>query len=144
MIQPYLIFDGNCKEALTFYKHVFDVTETVFQLYNDYVPKEAVNPPADLKDWVLHAELNICGTPCWFADEITEPVARGNHIILTLTVPEKEQAQQIYERLTEKAQKITLPPTQTFYSSFHAGIADQFGISWNIVVTEAPKNSAQG
>ncbi|GHU49823.1 hypothetical protein FACS1894127_3960 [Clostridia bacterium] len=35
--------------------------------------------------------------------------------------------------------KITLPPTETFYSVFHAAVTDKFGVSWNVVAEETPK-----
>lgn len=33
---------------------------------------------------------------------------------------------------------INLPPTETFYSAFHGGITDKYGVSWNITAEEAP------
>jgi PhnB protein len=33
--------------------------------------------------------------------------------------------------------KVTLPPTDTFYSTFHAAVKDKFGVDWNIVADEA-------
>ncbi len=34
--------------------------------------------------------------------------------------------------------EVTLPPTETFYSTFHAGLTDKFGIAWDIVAEEVP------
>ncbi len=30
-------------------------------------------------------------------------------------------------------------PKQTFYSVFHAAVTDKFGVNWNVVAEEAPK-----
>lgn len=31
-----------------------------------------------------------------------------------------------------------IPPTETFYSNFHASLIDKFGVHWNIVAEEKP------
>lgn len=97
-------------------------------------------PPDNLKEWILHAEMEICGTNFWFADEVAESVEKGNMVKLTVQVDTAKEAQQIFESLKKDAH-ITLPPTETFYSSFHAGMVDQFGISWNITTLEEPNQA---
>lgn len=137
MVTPYITFAGNCNEALEFYQTAFNSKIQMSQLYGDYVPEGVTAPPANLKDWILHAEMIICDTAFWFADEIAEPVYKGNMIKLTAKVPSAKEAQRIFDILSIGA-RITLPPTETFYSSFHGGIIDKYGISWNIVAEEAP------
>jgi PhnB protein len=79
----------------------------------------------------------ICGTNVWFADEAAPPVA-GDNIKLSVTVPAGKEAAAIYESLCEGG-NATLPPTETFYSVFHAAVTDKFGVNWNVVADEAPK-----
>ena len=138
MVTPYITFAGNCRNALVFYETVFHSSVQMSQPYGDYVPEGVAAPPENLKDWVLHAEMNICGTVFWFADEVAEPVTAGNMVKLTVTVPTAKEAQAIFDGLRIDAH-ITLPPTETFYSTFHAGLMDKYGVSWNIVAEEPPK-----
>ena len=137
MVIPYITFAGNCSEALEFYQTVFNIKILMSQPYGDYIPQGVTAPPTNLKDWILHAEVNICDSVFWFADEIVEPVVKGNNVKLTLKVPSAKEAQKIFDRLSISAH-ITLPPTETFYSTFHAGLTDKYGVSWNIVADEAP------
>lgn len=137
MVTPYIVFGGNCSEALAFYAQAFKSQVTMLQNYGDYVPEGVNAPPNNLSHWVLHAEMDICGTPFWFADEILEPVVNGTNVKLTVQLPNAQTAQQIYNALCKGAH-ITLPPTQTFYSTFHAGLTDAFGVSWNLTALEAP------
>lgn len=137
MVLPYITFSGECKKALEFYETAFHTSVSSIQYYGEYEPEDAVALPDNLKDWVLHAEMEICGTKFWFADEVAETVCKGNMVKLTAVVQDAKEAQRIFDVLQENAQ-ITLPPTETFYSSFHAGIVDKFGISWNITALEAP------
>lgn len=135
MVTPYLTFAGNCREALAFYRDVFESPVELLQTYGDYVPDGMEEAPAALKDWILHAEMKICGTNFWFADEADEPAGTGSMVKLTVSVPDKREAQRIYDGLNRNA-RVTLPPTETFYSFFHAALIDPYGIGWNIVAEE--------
>lgn len=137
MVTPYLLFSGNCREALDFYANAFNTQVLMLQTYDDYIPLGLSSPPANLGTWVLHAQMQICGTLFWFADEAAAPVAKGTMVQLSATLPTKQEAQRVFQALGEGA-SITLPPTDTFYSRFHAGLTDRFGIGWNIVAEEAP------
>lgn len=137
MVTPYLTFAGTCSAALEFYKTAFQSTVKMVQPYGDYVPEGVTTPPDGLRSWILHAEMDICGTAFWFADEIAEPVTKGNMVKLTVLVDSAKEAQRIFEHLNQDAH-ITLPPTETCYSAFHGGLVDMFGVSWNITALEKP------
>lgn len=139
MVTPYLVFYGNCKEALDFYQGVFGCDAPQILPYGDYVPEGLEAPPERLSEWVMHAEMEICGTKFWFADETQRP-SIGNTVRLTTAVPDAGAARAIFDRLSEGG-RITLPPTETFYSTFHAAVTDRLGISWSIVAEEAPKKN---
>jgi PhnB protein len=38
-----------------------------------------------------------------------------------------------------KYYRVVLSPTETYYSVFHAAVTDKFGVNWNVVAEEAPK-----
>ena len=136
MITPYLTFNGNCKEALAFYRSVFPCGEPSVLPYGDYMPEGSPTPPELLRSWVMHAEMTVCGTNVWFADSAQSP---GNSGLITLSaiVPTGREALAIYDALCAGG-TVTLPPTVTFYSVFHAVVRDRFGVPWQIVAEEAP------
>lgn len=139
MVIPYITFAGNCKDALAFYQNAFKSEVKMSQPYGEYIPDEIEAPPANLSTWILHAEMEICGTNFWFADEVQQG-STGSMIKLTVAVPSAQEANSIFERLREGGY-VTLPPVKTFYSTFHAALTDRFGISWNIVAEESPDQS---
>ncbi|MDR0513994.1 MAG: VOC family protein [Coriobacteriaceae bacterium] len=136
MISPYLVFNGECAEALAFYRSVFRCDEPKVMPYGDYMPEGSETPPELLRTWVMHAEMTICGTDVWFADEAT-PVAKGEGIRLSAIVSTGKLAAEVFEALCDGG-KTTLPPTETFYSVFHAAVTDRFGVGWNVVAEEQP------
>jgi PhnB protein len=141
MIIPYINFNGKCEGAMAFYETVFGSEVISKQFYGDYIPDGLDSPPEGLSNWVLHASMKICGSMVYFSDE-TQPVSNGNMLSLTLSVPTAKDGQGYFERLKADG-NITLPPTETFYSMFHAGIIDKFGIGWNIIAEEAPVGDAK-
>ena len=137
MITPYLVFPGTCAEALIFYREVFQCPEPRVLPYGTYVPEGLDPVPERLSEWVMHAEMPVCGTNVWFADE-PGAEASGGSVRLTVTLPTAGQARSCFAQLTEGG-TVTLPPTETFYSSFHAAGTDRFGTCWNVVAEEAPE-----
>ncbi len=75
------------------------------------------------------------------ADEAT-PVSRGDNIKLTAAVPTGKEAEAIFDALCAGGE-VTLPPTYTFYSVFHAAVKDRFGVNWNVVAEEAPNREGE-
>jgi PhnB protein len=136
MITPYLVFNGECKDALDFYRSVFKCDEPKVLPYGDYMPEGSKTPPELLRTWVMHAEMVICDTNVWFADE-TGPATKGGSIKLSATVPSGKEAAEVFDALCVGGE-VTLPPTKTFYSVFHAAVTDKFGVTWNVVSEEAP------
>ncbi|MDR2939175.1 MAG: VOC family protein [Clostridiales bacterium] len=137
MINPYLVFNGECNEALNFYRNVFNCTEPKIMPYGDYMPEGSKTPPELLRGWVMHAEMAICGVNVWFADEAND-VTKGNSVRLSAAVQSGKEASEIFNSLCAGG-NVTLPPTETFYSVFHAAVTDKFGVNWNVVAAENPK-----
>ena len=137
MVTPYLTFNGKCEEAMSFYQSIFKGEIKSSFPYGDYIPDGIENPSEKLSEWIMHAEMEICGTDFWFADE-TQVVTCGDMVKLTAKVPTAKIAQEYFDKLKVDG-KITLPPTETYYSNFHAAIVDKYGVCWNIVSGEAPQ-----
>lgn len=132
MINPYLSFKGNTREVLSFYSEVFNTKDPEIMNYGDYVPEGSTIPADELRDWVMHAQLEICGTTVLFADEVA-PLSFGNNISLTVTYPSKEEGERVFLALSERGE-VLLPPLETFYSPFHAAVKDRYGVHWHVIV----------
>jgi PhnB protein len=49
VVTPYLVFNGNCKEALDFYQKVFGCEEARLMPYGEYVPDGIETPTIGFK-----------------------------------------------------------------------------------------------
>jgi PhnB protein len=117
---------------------VFKNKIKMMQPYGEYIPEGINTPPGNLNEWILHAEMEICDTNFWFADDV-QSVTKGNMIKLTAIVPTAKEAKRIFEMLSDGG-CVTLQPVEAFYSTFHAALTDKFGIDWNVVAEETPNN----
>jgi len=136
MITPYLVFSGKCQEVMDFYREIFPCGEPTIMNYGDYMPEDSTTPPELLRTWIMHGEMTICGTNVWFADEATPPTI-GDSIKLSVSIPTGKEAAVAFDMLCVGG-TVTLPPTETFYSVFHAAVTDRFGVNWNVVALEQP------
>lgn len=132
MINVYLKFNGQTREVLDFYHDVFRTEKPRIMNYGDYVPEGSKVPAEELRDWVMHAELEIYGSTVLFADEV-ETLTLGDSIDLSLSLPNKAEGERIFQALQDGG-AVIIPPVETFYSPFHAAARDRFGVTWHLIV----------
>lgn len=68
MVTPFLNFSGRCGEALDYYEKVFNAQYKRVMQYKDAPPNPAFPVPEGMENYVLHAEMVICGTKVNFSD----------------------------------------------------------------------------
>jgi PhnB protein len=82
MINPYLTFNGNCREAMLFYQHCFG-GDLVFQTIDQSPLSEKM--PQKMKALILHASLNNGNAPLMGTDLVPNGgLIRGNAVSLVL------------------------------------------------------------
>ena len=70
MLQPFITFQGQAKEAVDFYEQVFSGTDKEIMLYGEMPPNLEAPPMSDtMKDKVLYGKLTVCGTNMMFSDK---------------------------------------------------------------------------
>ena len=68
MVGTYLMFNGNCKEALKFYEKAFNVKIEDIQKYEDIPPNPNFPVSDDIKERILHSRFVLDGTEIMCAD----------------------------------------------------------------------------
>ena len=71
-IKPYLSFNGNAEEALSFYTEVFNGTVGEIFRYGEY---QAMESPAEYKDKIIHSDLDFNGCTISMADILPDTKA---------------------------------------------------------------------
>jgi PhnB protein len=123
--QPYLNFDGNAREAMTFYRDALDA-ELTLQTFRD----AQVPAPPGAEDRVMHARLEKGPAVLMASDTMPGTEFKpGNNLHVTLncdTLPEIESA---FNALSEGG-KVTMPLADQFWGARFGMLTDKFNVSW--------------
>ncbi len=124
-INTYLTFDGNCREAMTFYAKCLG-GELQIMTFAD-MPG---NPPSELKDKVMHAKVGS-GTNIVMAsdNDVQTKLQPGNNFSICINCESLEEIDRVYAALSEKGTQIS-PLQDTFWRARFGILKDQFGIQW--------------
>ena len=126
----YLIFNGNCREAMNFYKQAIGGD---LQLMTFGEAPGADKLPKGTEDRIVHAYLSKGPMVIMASDNMPGmPHSQGNNFSISLnceTIPESEK---LFAALGAQAQKITMPLGETFWAIRFAMLTDKFGVNWMI------------
>ncbi|PQJ77852.1 VOC family protein [Polaribacter porphyrae] len=127
----YLTFDGNCEEAITYYKTILN-GEIVMQMRYKDGPPEYSN--SKIEDKIMHATITF-GDGCELkvSDSFHQPLVKGNNYHVSLATDNEEQAQAIFNGLSKNG-IITMPFADVFWGGKFGSCVDKFGIQWMVSV----------
>ena len=126
-INPYLRFNGNCKEAMSFYKDCLGGELTMQKVGESPM---AGNMPQEMQDKIMHATLKTAGFIIMASDLCDETgLIKGNNVSLMLDCDSEEQVRTEYEKLSEGGKK-THPLEKTFWNALFDDLTDKHGINW--------------
>lgn len=131
-MNPYLIMDGNAKEAIQFYEKALDAKVVMVQTFGEMPANPDFPLPESARDRVSHANLTVGETVLMLSDTFPgQPVQSSNQVQICIMTDAPEHAKQIYEALREGG-KVVMPLQETFWSPAYGIVADKYGVNWNI------------
>ena len=126
-INSFLTFNGNCREAMTFYKECLGgelTQQTVGEL------PMAEQMPAQMKESILHSMLTSESIVIMGSDMAPETgLIKGNSVSLMLNFSNEEETRRIYTNLS-KGGNATHPLEVTFWGALFGNLTDKFGNQW--------------
>ena len=135
----FLMFDGNCREALEYYKKVFNSEVKNLMTYGDAPPSPNYSIPESDKNRVMYSDIRIGEIDLMFSDVPTgDGITKGDNILLALGVDKKEEVIRIFNCLKENG-KVNMDLQQTFYAELYCMVTDKFGIIWQIIYNVCKK-----
>ena len=124
-IHGYLIFNGNCREAMQFYQKCLGGDLNLMPFSE--APMEVSKAQKDL---IIHARLSKGDAVLMASDaEAGKPVRVGDNFWVSVhcdTIPEIER---LYGAFSQGG-KVTMPLGETFWAVRFAMLTDKFGINW--------------
>ncbi len=131
-LNPYLVMNGNGKEAVAFYAKALQATVITVSTFGE-MPADPNHPmPDEVKDRVMHALLKVGETDLMFSDTFPGmPYQTGNNVNVTFVTDSADRAKEVFDALAEGGQ-VTMPLQQTFWSPAYGQVVDKFGVPWQI------------
>jgi PhnB protein len=136
-VEPYLMFEGRCEEALEFYRRVLGAEVLNVSRFKDSPEPHAPGMlPPGAENKVMHATFRVDGSTIMASDGRCSGKPNFQGFSLCTTPATEAEADRLFAALADGGQ-VQMPLTKTFFSSRFGMVADRFGVSWMIYV--APK-----
>ena len=131
MLIPTIHFNGNCDEAISFYKEVFGAEVKEINYAKDAPTDSGMDdcPP----HFVMHSEVYICGTNFSLTDGAESPPTIGNFSYL-IVYDTAEEVTATFNKLAVGGE-VEEPLSTTFWSTLYGSVVDRFGVNWQVMVT---------
>ena len=127
---PFLRFDGNAAEAMTFYADLFGADEIQILRFSD-APPEANLPPSDA---VMYSHIMLGAHALMASDSMPgQPFQPQMSVSVNHSVATPEEGQAIFDRLAEGGD-VTIPYGPVFFAPAFGMVRDRFGTNWMIGV----------
>ena len=133
-INVYLRFNGNCREAMNFYKGCLggDLNITT------YGESTIVNQvPPEMKNKVVHSMLTSGSVLIYGADSYGQyATTAGDAVALDLECDSEQEVRKYFENLSVGG-TVRQALEKPFWGGLYGQLTDKFGVSWMVVFQEA-------
>ncbi len=134
-INPYLLFDGNCRDAMGFYKGCLGGELNLMTVGESPMGKEM---PVDAQKKIMHARLQADGLVIMAADNMgPSGTTPGGNISLSLTGGSKKEIDTLFSKLSAGGKVLHAPKDEFF--GYYGDLKDKYGTTW-MLVYEAPRS----
>jgi len=122
---PYLNFNGNCREAMEFYKSCLNGEIESMMTFGETGEKD----PAQANK-IMHSVLRA-GKILFMASDCPPGVTvqNGNSITLNIDFEDTALQEKTFNKLAAGG-KVTMPLNDTFWGARFGMLTDKFGINW--------------
>ncbi|MDG3581378.1 MULTISPECIES: VOC family protein [Galbibacter] len=125
-IITYFTFNGNCREAMEFYKNCLG-GELNIQTIGD--SPEAYKFPKNIQELVLQASLKLGAIKLMGTDMNDDELVKGNAVSILLDCSSESQANKYYKNL-KKGGISSHPIKKTYLGDTFGGLTDKYGHHW--------------
>lgn len=123
-VKPYIAFNGNCEEAINFYKNSLNAEVLYMGRYGDSPMSEP-----GIEDKILHATMKVGDTHIMACDNMSAEAATGSNISLAVGTSDVSQAETIFDKMADGG-NVTMSMQETFWAERFGMLTDKFGINW--------------
>ena len=125
-ISIYLFFNGNCEEAMNFYRDTLGGTIDFIQRYGDSpMPGSEAN-----KNRIMHGSMTIMGSVVMFSDaDEKKNVQFGDNFSMSINCKSEGDVDKYLDALATGGTMV-MPADDTFWGARFGMCTDKFGVNW--------------
>jgi Uncharacterized protein conserved in bacteria len=133
-LNPYLVFDGNAREAIHFYEKALGGQIAGIMSFGD-MPSVSDHPvPEEARDLVMHALLKVGDAELMFSDAFPGmPNQRGSAVEIAIMLDDEARARDIFAALSDGGE-VFMPLQPTDWSPLHGRVKDKYGVTFQVNV----------
>ncbi len=134
LVQSYLFFNGNCAEAVEFYRKALGAVVEFSMPFKDSPepPPPGMMPP-NWGDKIMHTSFRVGQTIVMASDGCGVEPKGFQGFSLSLSVATEAEAERYFNALAAGG-KVSMPLNKTFWSPRFGMLEDKFGIGWMVSV----------
>ena len=127
-INPYLSFNGQCREAMNHYKACLDAELSLMTVAESPAAERC---PGGIQDHIMHSCLMKEGQVLLMATDMTngEVLQTGGNIALSLSCGNEAEINRFFKKLGEEGRVIE-PLNPQFWGDIFGVVQDKYGIVW--------------
>jgi PhnB protein len=124
----YLMFNGECEEAMNFYREALGAEMKMMQRYGES-PMPSEDPEWNQK--IMHCGIQKDGFLIMASDSRDKNggIINGNNVHISLNFMSEEEISSTFEAISAGGQ-ITMPLQDTFWGAKFGMCTDRFGVGW--------------
>jgi len=132
MITPLIHFQGNCDEAISFYKEALGAEVKGINYAKDAPPNSGLDdlPP----NFVMHSDVIICGMTFSMTDGNENSLPYGSFGFL-IRYQTADDVRATFEKLAVGG-NVTDPLAEVFWSELWGEVTDRFGVTWQVMIEQ--------
>jgi PhnB protein len=124
-LTPYIIFNGNCEEALNFYAKALNGATDQISRYAD-APE---NPMKMDPQKIMHARFNVDGNLLFMASDGPTNAKDSGIVSLSLNFTDAGKIANVFAAMSDGG-NVTMPLQDTFWGATFGMLQDRFGVNW--------------
>lgn len=130
LLNPYISFDGNARQAMTFYERVFGGTLTL----NTFGENGAEDSP--VADLIMHAQLETTSGFTLMGSDTPPGMEHnpGTNVAVSLSGDDADELRGYWEQLSEGG-TVSAPLEPQVWGDEFGACADRFGVNWMVNIS---------
>ena len=143
-VQPYLVFDGRCEEALEFYRTHLGAKPGLMMRFKDNPEPPQPGGPGRAPghhNKIMHSEFTRGDTMLMASDGYAQGKPEFKGFCQSIGVKDDAEARRVFDALA-KGGSVTMPLAKTFFASSFGMVTDRFGMPWMVITQHREPSKA--